>query len=67
VEGRFMMMKRAYNLYNVLESGLVDMLKGFYEEPKAIILFGSYANGTDNSLSDLDIAIITKNEKLVHR
>jgi predicted nucleotidyltransferase len=64
MDGRFMPMKRAYNLHNVLESGLIEMLKDFYEEPRALIMFGSYSNGTDNSMSDIDIAIETKSEKL---
>jgi predicted nucleotidyltransferase len=64
LEGRFMMMKKVYNIYNVLESGLVDMLKDFYEEPKAIILFGSYADGTDTSTSDIDVCVVTKNENM---
>jgi len=29
---------------------------------EAIVVFGSYADGTDNSKSDIDVAIITKKE-----
>jgi predicted nucleotidyltransferase len=58
-KGRFPQIKRSYNLQNILESGIVQKLSEFYEEPKAIILFGSYAQGTDTSESDIDIAIET--------
>lgn len=64
VDGRFPLLKKVYNIYNILDSGIVALLKDFYEEPKAIILFGSYAEGTDNSQSDIDIAIITKKENI---
>ena len=60
LQGRFPLLKRVYNLYNVLDSGILHVLKDFYEEPQAIILFGSYAEGTDHSTSDIDIAILTK-------
>jgi predicted nucleotidyltransferase len=62
--GRFPQIKRSYNLQNILESGIVQKLREFYEEPKAIILFGSYAQGTDTSESDIDIAIETGREKV---
>lgn len=62
--GRFITLKRTYNLYNVLDSKITSLLRDFYEEPEAIILFGSYAEGTDSSNSDIDIAIITKKENM---
>lgn len=62
LKARFPVLKRVYNLYNLLDSGIITYLKDFYEEPEAIILFGSYAEGTDNSKSDIDIAIVTKKE-----
>ena len=58
LEGRFYLLKRIYNLYSLNDSGLVDYLKKYYEYPKAIIVFGSYAYGTDTEKSDIDIAII---------
>lgn len=67
VEADFDMMflpaKRAYNLRSLYESGLINKLKDFYEQPQCIVLFGSYADGTDISTSDIDITIITKLEK----
>ena len=56
---KFLHLKRCYNLLNIYESGLVDFLRGQYEEPEAIVLFGSYSKGEDNSKSDIDIAVIT--------
>ncbi len=57
--GKFLIMKRIYNLYALYESGLIEYLKKWYELPKAIILFGSYADGTDAEKSDIDIAVIS--------
>ena len=59
-EGRFLQLKRAYNLLSVYDCGLVKMLRDFYEEPQSIVLFGSYGEGTDTSKSDIDIAVVTK-------
>ena len=56
---KFISLKRSYNLYSVYDSGLLQFLKEKYEEPEAIILFGSYSKGEDTSKSDIDIAIIT--------
>lgn len=57
--GRFPLMKRLYNVYSLYDSGLIYCLKLFYEYPKAIILFGSYSDGTDTEKSDIDIAVIS--------
>ena len=63
-EGRFQHIKRAYNLISAYDTGLVKALREFYEEPQAIVLFGSYCQGTDISKSDIDLAVVTKLEKL---
>lgn len=63
-EGRFPHLKRAYNLISLYDCGLVKALRDFFEEPKTIILFGSYAEGADISRSDIDIAIITQKDEL---
>lgn len=52
-------LKRAYNLYTLQASGLVEALGDAYEEPAAIVLFGSYARGDDTETSDIDIAVVT--------
>ena len=59
---KFYILKKSYNLFSLYDSGFVSFLKDFYEEPEAIVVFGSYADGTDNSKSDIDVAIITKKE-----
>lgn len=63
-EGRFLFMKRLYNIYSLYDSGLIDYIKRFYELPKTIILFGSYSNGTDTEKSDIDLAVVTSNKKI---
>lgn len=56
---RFISLKRAYNIHSVFSSGLLDFLRKQYQEPEAIVLFGSYSKGEDISGSDIDIAIVT--------
>ena len=57
--GKFLLLKECHNFLSLHESGLVGFLRDSYEEPEAIILFGSFAKGEDTSKSDVDIAIIT--------
>ena len=57
-DGRFVIMKRLYNLFSILDCGLLEYLKTFFELPKAIILFGSYSSGLDTEKSDIDVAIV---------
>ncbi|MFH1229833.1 MAG: nucleotidyltransferase domain-containing protein [Candidatus Aenigmatarchaeota archaeon] len=59
---KFFLLKRSYNILSLFESGLIDFLKDKYEEPEAIVIFGSYSKGEDTSESDIDIAIVTKKE-----
>ncbi len=56
---KFVQMKRLFNVYSLYECGLISFLRQKYEEPEAIILFGSYSKGEDISKSDIDIAVIT--------
>ena len=56
-------LKRINNLESLYRYGLVSYLRDFFEEPEAIILFGSYASGSDTSESDIDIAVISKSKK----
>ena len=58
---KFIQLKRLYNIYSLFSA--VDYLKNIYEEPEAIVLFGSYSKGEDISQSDIDIAVITSNHK----
>jgi predicted nucleotidyltransferase len=59
----FTTLKRAYNLFSVYESGLLEQLVEFYAAPEAIVLFGSYARAEDIETSDIDIAVITDAEQ----
>lgn len=63
-EGKFPYMKRLYNLYSVWDSGLLERIKNFYQMPKAIILFGSYAEGSDTEKSDIDLAVVSGNRTI---
>ncbi len=63
-DGRFVLVKRLYNIYSLTDSGLLVYLKKFYELPQAIILFGSYSNGTDSEKSDIDLAILSKKKDI---
>jgi len=56
---KFYLIKRLYNFYFLYETGLIEYLKNFYEEPEAIILFGSYSKGLDTEKSDIDLCILT--------
>ncbi|MBI3033440.1 nucleotidyltransferase domain-containing protein [Candidatus Woesearchaeota archaeon] len=63
-DANFFHMKRLYNIYSLYDVGLIEMLKKYYEYPKAIILFGSYVNGTDSEKSDIDIAIFASQKEI---
>lgn len=55
----FIKSKVVYNLNFVYQSGLVEFLNDYFNNPKAIVLFGSFRRGEDFSTSDIDIAIET--------
>jgi len=38
------------------------ILKNFFKDAEAIYLFGSYANGTHNENSDVDVAVLYRNK-----
>ncbi len=45
------------SLQIIYESGAVDLIREKYPSAKAIILFGSFREGSDNEKSDIDIAV----------
>jgi len=49
--------KIVYNLNFIYQRGLVEFLNEFYNNPKSIVLFGSFRKGEDVSGSDIDLAI----------
>jgi len=53
----FIKSKIIYNLNFVYQSGLVEYLTDYFQNPKSIILFGSFRKGEDLSDSDIDIAV----------
>ncbi len=53
----FVKNKIAYNLSFIYQSGLVEYLNERFENPNAIVLFGSFRQGLDLSTSDIDIAL----------
>mgnify|MGYP001574587575 CR=1 FL=1 len=61
---KFYLMKRIYNIYSLYDTVLIKCLKDFYEEPEAIILFGSYSKGLDTEKSDIDLCIVTNKKDL---
>ncbi len=59
----FRKMKTVRNLNLISQSGLAEFLGTMYDNPKAIVLFGSFRWGEDVSNSDIDIAIETENTR----
>jgi len=49
--------KISYNLRIIYESGIIEKIHEIVENPRAIILFGSYRRGDDTEKSDIDIAV----------
>ena len=55
-------LKRADNLKQIYESGLVNFIYDNFPEA-TVILFGSYAFGEDTTKSDIDLAVIGSKKK----
>lgn len=55
----FARLKRLRNLELIYNSNIIEFLSESYNQPKAIILFGSFSRGDDIEKSDIDIAVIT--------
>ena len=55
--------KIVYNLMQIFNSGLVETIKELTENPRAVILFGSYRKGDDDHTSDIDIAAEVLDDK----
>ncbi|MEK6916669.1 MAG: nucleotidyltransferase domain-containing protein [Nanoarchaeota archaeon] len=54
--------KFVFNIYRLKRYLFIDNLIRAYNNPEAIVLFGSFARGEDIEESDIDILIITSNE-----
>jgi predicted nucleotidyltransferase len=59
---QFVRLKRVDNLERMLTCGLVDTLVDSYNQPQAIVLFGSYARGEDTEESDIDVVVVASKE-----
>ena len=59
----FIRLKRLHNFELIYSSGLINHLSEAYNQPKSIILFGSFSRGEDIEKSDIDIAVMI-NKKL---
>ncbi|HLC31637.1 MAG TPA: nucleotidyltransferase domain-containing protein [Candidatus Nanoarchaeia archaeon] len=58
----FKELKKFYTLKKIRDSGIIEAINIFYLKP-SIILFGSAAKGLDVEESDIDLAIISENNK----
>lgn len=59
----FKQKKLCYNLFNINKSGLIDFLEKEFNQPEALILFGSFAKAENTKKSDIDMLVITSNKK----
>ncbi|HLC97965.1 MAG TPA: nucleotidyltransferase domain-containing protein [Candidatus Nanoarchaeia archaeon] len=62
-QSTFVWRKRLFNLEKMYLSGLIKFLDHQYHHPPAIILFGSFSRGEDTERSDIDLAVLGRNEK----
>ncbi len=58
----YLLLKQYYNFKKLQDSGILKKLEQEYNFP-VIVIFGSYAKGTDDEKSDIDIAIISTLKK----
>jgi predicted nucleotidyltransferase len=61
---KVMQLKRVDNIRLLYESGFVDFIEKEFAGG-TIILFGSYSRGEDTYKSDIDIAIISRKDKII--
>jgi len=58
----YLFYKQVFNLYRLKRYGFVDKLADTFNNPEAIVLFGSFAHGEDIEESDIDILIISSSK-----
>ena len=61
---KVMQLKMVDNLKQIYETGLADFLEKEFAGA-AIILFGSYSRGEDIINSDIDLAVVSRKDKIV--
>jgi len=59
---KFKTMKINYNLNTIMNSSLIELIQKEYN-PKAIVLFGSFAKGENIPTSDIDLLVISSVKK----
>lgn len=59
----FRQVKLFYNLKKLRESGLINYLTEEFNNPEAIVLFGSFRKAEDIPKSDIDLLIITSSKR----
>jgi|SRR3989344_4764533 len=59
-------LKIFFNIKSLRESGLIGCLIDEFNQPEAIILFGSFRRGEDTQQSDIDILIISPLKKEIN-
>jgi predicted nucleotidyltransferase len=62
----FKQIKLCYNLDLLNKSGLIEKINGEFNNPEAIILFGSFAKAENTKKSDIDLLIISPIKKEIN-
>ena len=62
ISKKYLNLKLYYNLEKLRKSEIIEDVERIFEYP-VIVLFGSYANASDDISSDIDICVISNNEK----
>lgn len=62
ISKKYLNLKLYYNLEKLRKSGITEDIEKIFEYP-VIVLFGSYAAAMDDISSDIDLCIISNNEK----
>lgn len=60
----FRQRKHLYNLQSLYQNGVVDVLTDTLR-PDALVLFGSFLQGTDREDSDIDIAVVNGRDAVI--
>lgn len=63
---QFKQLKLNYNLNALQESGLIEYLVEEFNQPEAIILFGSFSKAEDNKNSDIDLLIVSSKKQEIN-
>ena len=62
----FRQLRIDYNIKKIKESGIIDFLVKEFNEPRAVVLFGSFAKGENINTSDIDLLVITPIKKEIN-